>query len=287
MSTPDFATAEGLRALLFDLAYGDPNAWQSSPEATDLMTYAMEKYASLAHKYGLEPTDAAAAAFEVMQNRATRIAEDPWAVITHAVELTLIYESRAEGLLCSTDRARKTTGLDYHDAERFSDRESEITDYDPAFHVHALMADPYDPTEKQPDGEPTNAFFALADAVKFFEELGWRRRDAELGLDYIAARLARCGDPRTAYVSLRRDGNGPGWLDVDQNGWLTMLRTLLGDPRKDYEGTGRGRGVLLRLCTGDVLNDLFQDDALANAIQAIAPVAPASPPTTQADQSHV
>ena len=99
------------------------------------MTYTMDKYAALAHKYGLEPADAAVAAFEVMRMRSTRVAEDPWAVVTHAVELTLIYESRADGLLCSTGQARKTAGLGYHDAERFSDRELRIADYHPAFHV--------------------------------------------------------------------------------------------------------------------------------------------------------
>lgn len=285
MTAPTFATAEGLRLLLLDLAYAGRRAWRTSSEAAELMTYTMEKYAGLAHKYGLEPTDAAVAAFEVMRMRSTRVAEDPWAVITHAVELSLIYESRAEGMLCSTGRARKTAGLDFHDAERFADRDSEIADYDPAFHFFATMADPYAPApEDPPDGEPTNAFFALADAVKFFEELGWRERDARLGLEYIAARLDRCGDPKTAYVSLRRDGNGPGWLDVDQNGWLTMLRVMLGDPHVDYQGTARARGILLRLCSGDVLTDLFQDQALANAVESIAPVHPVS---KQVGESHV
>lgn len=284
MNEPAFATTEGLRLLLLDLAYAGRRAWQTSPEAAELMTYAMAKYAGLAHKYGLEPTEAAAAAFEVMRMRSTRVAEDPWAVVTHAVELTMIYESRAEGLLCSTGQARKTAGLDYHDAERFADRDSEIADYHPAFHFHANMADPYAPKQDCPEVEPTNALFALADAVKFFEELGWRHRDAKLGLEYIAARLDRCGDPRTAYVSLRRDGNGPGWLDVDQDGWLTMLRAMLGDPHIDYVDTDRGRGILLRLCTGEVVTDLFEDRVLADAIEAIAPVHPVA---KQVGESYV
>ncbi len=284
MNQPAFATAEGLRLLLLDLAYAGRCVWQTSPEAAELMIYTMEKYAGLAHKYGMEPTDAAAAAFEVMRMRSTRVAEDPWAVVTHAVELTLIYESRAEGLLCSAGQARKTAGLDYHDAERFADRDSEIADYHPAFHFFATMADPYEKKPDEPEVEPTNAFFALADAVKFFTELRWRERDARLGLEYIAARLDRCGDPRTAYISLRRDGNGPGWLDVDQHGWLTMLRVMLGDPHADYQGTDRARGILLRLCSGENLDDLFADDALADAVESIAPVHPAA---KQAGESHV
>lgn len=272
MSTPSFATSEGLRLLLLDLAYAGPRAWQANPDAAELMIYTMDKYGALAHKYGLEASEAAAAAFEVMRMRSTRVADDPWAVVTHAVELTLIYESRADGLLCSIGQARKTAGLDYHDAERFSERESEVADYDPAFHFRDNVDDIDEPQQENPEGEPTNAFFALDAAVAFFVELGWVHRTARLGLEYIAARLDRCGDPRTAYVSLRRDGNGPGWLDVDQDGWLTMLRAMLGDPHTDYAETARGRGILLRLVTGDCLTDLFEDRYLADAVEAAAPV---------------
>ena len=74
MNTPTFVTSEGLRLLLLDLAYAGHGAWQTSPEAAELMTYAMEKYAGLAHKYGLEPSDAAVAAFDVMRMRSTRVA---------------------------------------------------------------------------------------------------------------------------------------------------------------------------------------------------------------------
>lgn len=284
MKEPAFATAEGLRLHLLDLAYAGRDAWRTSPEATELMTHTMKKYVGLAHKYGLGPAEAAAAAFEVMRMRSTRVADDPWAVVTHAVELSLIYESRAEGLLCSTGQARKTAGLDYHDAERFADRESEIADYHLAFHFNAKMADPYAPKPDESEDVSTNAFFALEDAVTFFKELGWRDRDARLGLECIAARLSQCGDPRKAYVSLRRDGTGPGWPDVDQYGWLTMLRAVLGDPHIDYANTDRGRGILLRLCSGEVLADLFDDRRLADAVEAIAPNQPVP---KQADKSHV
>lgn len=271
MSAPTFTTAEGLRLLLLDLAYAGPHAWQTSPETADLMTYTMEKYEALAHKYGLDPSDAAIAAFEVMRMRSTRVAEDPWAVVTHAVDLTLIYESRADGLLCSTGQARKTAGSDYHDAERFSDRDSEIADFHPAFHFRDNLDEINEPKQENPDGEPTNAYFALDMLVRFFVELGWQPRTARLGLEYIAARLSRCGDPRSAYVSLRRDGNGPGLLDVDQEAWLIVLRAILGNPHKDFTGTAKGNGLFLRLVTGEHLNDLFEDHDLADAVEAVAP----------------
>lgn len=260
--------------LLFDLAYSGPRAWHDDPRAADLLTYSMEKFGGLAHKFGLDPNASAIAAFEVMRMRSTRVAEDPWAVITHAVELTLIYESRAEGLLCSTGQARKTAGLDFHDAERFSDRESEIADYHPAFHFRDDVSeiDELDePTEANVDGEPTNAFFALDAAVRFFVELGWVHRTARLGLEYVAARLARCGDPRTAYLSLSRDGTGPGWLDIDQGAWLMMLRAMLGDQKADHAGTAPGRGILQRLVTGEDITDLFEDRRLASAVESAAP----------------
>ena len=105
MNTPVFADSEQMRILLYDLTYSPGGGWRTDPRATDLMRFAMDKYAGLARKYGLEPGEAAVAAFEVMRMRSTRLADDPWAVITRAVELTLIYESRAAGLLCSSGSA--------------------------------------------------------------------------------------------------------------------------------------------------------------------------------------
>ncbi|MBJ7353951.1 MAG: hypothetical protein JHC98_03925 [Thermoleophilaceae bacterium] len=281
MSKPTCATSEELRMLLFELAYDTSDGWRTDRRAAELVTYAMKRYAGLAHKYGLESSDAAVAAFEVMRMRSTRVAEDPWAVVTHAVELSLIYESRAGGLLCSTGQARKTAGLDYHDAERFADRDSEIADYHPAFHFHDDVEEIDEPKQANPDGEPTNAYFALDAAVKFFVELGWPEQTARLGLEYIAARLMRCRERSTAYVSLRRDGNGPGLLDIDHDAWLTVLRAVLGNQQRDCEETAAGLGVLGRLVTGEHLNDLFEDHDLADAIQAAAPAIKAT------DDSHV
>lgn len=277
MTTPAFTTSEGLRLLLLNLAYGGTNAWECSPEAAWLMTYTMDKYGALARKYGREPTDAAVAAFDAMRMRSTRVAVDPWAVITHAVELTLIYESRAEGLLCSTGQARKSAGTGFHDAERFSDRDSEIADYHPAFHVWDDVEEIEGAPPPNPDGEPTNAFFALDMVVEFFVEVGWQPRTARLAMEYIAARMIQCGKPRAAYASLRRDSNGPGLLDINQRSWVGVLRAVLGDPSKNCTGTDRGKGMLLRLVTGDDLSDLFEDRELTNAVEDAAPTAEPTP----------
>ncbi|PKH41724.1 hypothetical protein SAMN05192575_109151 [Nocardioides alpinus] len=278
MNNPIYATAEGLRLLLLDLAYAGQGAWENDPDAAELMAYAMDKYGALAHKYGLEPTDAATYAFEIMNARATRLAEDPWAVITHAVHLSLVYESRARGLLCSTQQARHSSGSNYHDAERFSERDDELANYHPAFQIEDDFSAIDDPAQESIEDEPTNAYFALDLAIQFFVELGWSHRTARLGLEYIAARLIRTGTRLSAFESLRRDGNGPALLDVDHRSWLAVLRGVLGNQHRDRSHTSEGRGILLRLMSGEGLDELFEDVALARLIEHSAPeYTPASP----------
>lgn len=74
----DFTRSEGLRALLNRLHEGGPGAWQCDPVAADLMAYAADKYGALARKHGLDPWEAASAAFDVMRTKAARTANDPW-----------------------------------------------------------------------------------------------------------------------------------------------------------------------------------------------------------------
>lgn len=268
---PTFATAEGLRLLLLDLAYSGPRAWETSPDAGDLMSFTMQKYGALAHKHGLQPADAAVAAFEVMRARSTRVANDPWAVITHAVRLSLIYESRAEGLLCSIGQARKTAGTDSHEAERFSDRESELAEYHPAFQVNDNTNHIDEPRQDDIEDEPSNAYFALDAAVDLFIDLGWPERTARLALEFIAARLIRTRTRLSAFESLRRDGHGPALLDIDHDAWLTVLRAVLGNQHPDRLHTAEGRGVFLRLLIGERPDELYADGALVDAIQLAAP----------------
>ena len=103
----DFTTGEGLRALLNRLAEGGEDAWVHDPVARDLMEFAADKYRALARKHKLDTWEAVTAAFDAMQYRSTREANDPWAIITHAVRITCVYEERAQGLLCSVHQARR------------------------------------------------------------------------------------------------------------------------------------------------------------------------------------
>lgn len=276
MTTQAFVGSEGLRVLLLQLTYGVDRSWETSPEATELMTYSMQKYGALAHKHGFAPSDAAVAAFEVMQMRSTRLAVDPWAVITHAVELTLIYESRAEGLLCSTSQARKSAGTDFHDAERFSDRESDLADYHPAFQVYDDLTaiegvDEVEADKAKNEKERGNAIVAMETATEFFIEVGWEPHSARLALEYICARMLRCGERPIAFASLRRDSTGPGLLDISHHAWVDVLRAVLGDPSPYFEGTARGNGMLWRLVSDEGLVDLFDDRALWTLVESTIP----------------
>ena len=102
-----FENSERLRELLTRLDAEGPDAWRNDPVATELMRYAADKYAALARKHGLDPWEAATAAFEAMRAPSVRRADDPWAVITRAVQITCIAENRANGLLCSVHQARR------------------------------------------------------------------------------------------------------------------------------------------------------------------------------------
>lgn len=277
-TTPSFTTAEGLRLLLVRLHYSAPRAWQDDPEASDLMEFAMRKYGALARKYGLEPTDAAVATFDVMRTRAARVAEDPWAVVTRAVQLSLIYEARAQGLLCSPHQARRAALATCHDAERFSDRETELADYHPSLQVEDDL-DEIDTPKPADEEEPTNAYMALDAAVALFVELGWPERAARIGLEYICSRVIRSGDRPAAYESLRRDRHARALLELDQESWLDLLRAVLGNPGPDYTGTAAGSGVLLRLLIGHQVDELFGDVDVADAIEKAA--------TKAAGGSHV
>jgi hypothetical protein len=284
-ATPDFVTAEGLRLLLVRLRYSGTAGWRDDPEASALMSYTMDKYGALARRHGYEPAEAASAAFDAMRTRAVRVAEDPWAVVTHAVELTLIYEQRAEGLLCSNHQARRESEVDRHDAMRFSDRENELADIHPAFAIAAPQDAVGDADEEEPDeaDEPTNAYFALDDAVTVFVALRWPEDLTRMAIEYICSRLMRSGNRATAFEALRRDRHPWAMLDVGQEEWLVFLRVILGNQHPDRLHTSAGRGMLLRLVIGDQPEDLLDDRSLVADIASI----PHPKPRKHAEGTHV
>lgn len=266
-SDPAFADPEGLRATLTRLHDAGPGAWRHDAEAAELMRFAADRYAALARKYGLEPADAAVAAFEAMLNDATRTADDPWAVVTVAVRITLIAENRAHGLLTSTDRARRPEYSTFHDAERFSDRENELADYHPALRTVPAWDDDSSPA---PDRESSTALWVVDDMVTLLTVLSWPGEAAQAGVEYVAARLADIGDRVSAYETLRRDKSARALLDLPHESWIGLLRIVLGHPNSPTL-TAR-RGALVRLLIGDTLSDLLADDELVLASAAANPV---------------
>jgi hypothetical protein len=265
----DFRTGEGLRALLTRLHQAGPGAWRRDPVAAELMAFTAEKYSALARKHGLDAWEAAGAAFDVMRTRAARTADDPWAVVTHAVRITCIAEQRAQGLLCSVHQARRPQVSRFHDPERFSERDNLLADYHPAFHFHDQHAG------EQPEPEATGLVSAVVeDAVALFMLLGWPEGTAVTAIGHVCDALARLGSRSSTYEALRRDRHARALLDVPAVSWTGLLRVLLGSPDTAYSATGRGQGILLRLLLGERLVDLLADDELVALVVWSAPGRP-------------
>ena len=270
----DFTTGEGLRALLNRLAEGGEDAWVHDPVARDLMEFAADKYRALARKHRLDTWEAVTAAFDAMQYRSTREANDPWAIITHAVRITCVYEERAQGLLCSVHQARRAHVSAFHDPERFSERDTALADYHPAFHTTDLRPSDLEP-EPREGLESAQACMsagsAAEDAIAMLCLLDWPADTARASVEHVCGALMKAGTRQSAYEALRRDRHARALLDLPRRSWATLLKALLGNPHPAYVATSSGRGVLLRLLLGETLDLLLRDDDLILALALAAP----------------
>lgn len=270
----DFTTGEGLRALLNRLAEGGEDAWVHDPVARDLMEFAADKYRALARKHKLDTWEAVTAAFDAMQYRSTREADDPWAIITHAVRITCVYEERAQGLLCSVHQARRAHVSAFHDPERFSERDTALADYHPAFHTTDLRPSDLEPEPRDSLGSAQacmSAGSAAEDAIAMLCLLDWPTDTARAAVEHICGALMKAGTRQSAYESLRRDRHARALLDLPRRSWAALLRALLGNPYPAYVATSSGRGILLRLLLGETLDLLLRDDDLILALALAAP----------------
>ncbi len=261
-------TADGLRALLIRLHEAGPGAWRVDREAADLMRYTAIRYRPLARKHGLDPWEIASAAFEAMLAPSTRQADDPWAVVTRAVQITCNVEVRAAGMLVSTGKVRHTSRIaGFHDAIRFAEREH-LADYHPAFAVNPATDDE-DDTD---DNDRARVAAALSETVELFASTGW---DAVLVADcveHLAYRLADLTSRPNGVEVLRRDHTVPVLLGVPPKSWAALLRIVLGHPDRKHAGTPTGDGVLLRLLSGEPLDSLRCDTKLLAAVWAAKPM---------------
>ena len=213
----DFSTSEGLRALLIRLHEGGEDAWVHDPVARDLMEFAADKYRALARKHKLDTWEAVAAAFDAMQYRSTREANDPWAIITHAVRITCVYEERAQGLLCSVHQARRAHVSAFHDPERFSDRDTALADYHPAFHTTDLRPSDLEPEPRDSLGSAQacmSAGSAAEDAIAMLCLLDWPTDTARAAVEHVCGALMKAGTRQSAYEALRRDRHARAILFV-------------------------------------------------------------------------
>ena len=270
----DFTTGEGLRSLLNRLAEGGEDAWVHDPVARDLMEFAADKYRALARKHKLDTWEAVTAAFDAMQYRSTREANDPWAIITHAVRITCVYEERAQGLLCSVHQARRAHVSAFHDPERFSERDTALADYHPAFHTTDLRPSDLEPEPRDSLGSAQacmSAGSAAEDAIAMLCLLDWPADTARAAVEHVCGALMKAGTRQSAYETLRRDRHARALLDLPRRSWAALLKALLGNPHPAYVATSSGRGVLLRLLLGETLDLLLRDDDLILALALAAP----------------
>ena len=269
-----FTTSEGLRALLHRLSEGGKDAWVHVPVARDLMEFAADKYRALARKHKLDTWEAVTAAFDAMQYRSTREANDPWAIITHAVRITCVYEERAQGLLCSVHQARRAHVSAFHDPERFSERDTALADYHPAFHTTDLRPSDLEPEPRDSLGSAQacmSAGSAAEDAIAMLCLLDWPTDTARAAVEHVCGALMKAGTRQSAYETLRRDRHARALLDLPRRSWAALLKALLGNPHPAYVATSSGRGILLRLLLGETLDLLLRDDDLILALALAAP----------------
>lgn len=270
----DFTTGEGLRALLNRLAEGGEDAWVHDPVAREPMEFAADKYRALARKHKLDTWEAVTAAFDAMQYRSTREANDPWAIITHAVRITCVYEERAQGLLCSVHQARRAHVSEFHDPERFSERDTALADYHPAFHTTDLRPSDLEPEPREGLGSAQacmSAGSAAEDAIAMLCLLHWPTDTARAAVEHVCGALMKAGTRQSAYETLRRDRHTRALLDLPRRSWAALLKALLGNPHPAYAATSTGRGILLRLLLGETLDLLLRDDDLILALALAAP----------------
>lgn len=268
----DFSTSEGLRALLQRLHEAGPGAWEHDPVAAELMEYVAQRFVPLAHKHGLDPWEAASAAFDVMCTKGAREAKDPWGYVTHGVRVTCIFEERAQGLMCSVHQARRRQVSEFHDPERFSDRETPLSEYHPAFHV----ADPQSVLDRDDSAEADDAVQestrqAVEDAITLVISLGWPADVARAAVEHVCSTLMRVGTRQGTFEALRRDKHALALLDLPRDSWTALLRALLGSPNPAYATTAMGRGVLLRLLLGESVEMLLRDNDLVLSVSLAAP----------------
>ncbi|MDR1189110.1 MAG: hypothetical protein LBK95_16940, partial [Bifidobacteriaceae bacterium] len=185
-----FDDPERLRRTLLRLHAKGKDAWRDDPDADELARYAMDRFAALATKHGLDPADGGSAAFEAMRNPSVVLGENPWAVIVHAVKTTMAARQFADEALCSVETARRG-GLSGRRAERFSDRETPVWERHPAF----ARLDEHPGLDEHVDGGAASPSVGdqAASVAGLLAGRGWPVPQAAVAAEVVLRRLADCG----------------------------------------------------------------------------------------------
>lgn len=273
---PPFASPQGLRRLLLKVFTSDRDGW-SHPDVPALLRYCERKFGLLARRYGQDPADAVAAAFDVLRLPSTLDADDPWGVVTRAVQRTMQAADRADRLLCSVDHARRLMSSGDHDVERFSDLADDGSV--PVVVERVTQRPPGEPAADAP--RPSSEVASVRESITdhdvriglitvrtLLSWSGWPPDDARVALEYVCQRLRESGSPATAFDSLRRDLTPLHLLDVDRHAWNRLCRVLLGAVGHD--------GLIRRAMCGARPVHLLADSHLMATLALTAP-APTSP----------
>lgn len=272
---PPFAYPQGLRRLLVKVFTSDGDGW-SHPEVPAMLRYCERKFALLARRHGQDPADAVAAAFDVLRLPSTLDADDPWGVVTRAVQRTMQAADRADRLLCSVDHARRLMSSGDHDVERFSDLAEDGSI--PVVVEQVAQQPPGEPAVGTP--RPPSEVASIRESITdrdvriglitvrtLLSWAGWPPDDARVALEYVCQRLRESGSPAAAFDSLRRDLTPLHLLDVDHSAWTRLCRVLLGSAGQD--------GLIRQAMCGARPVHLLADSRLMAALALTAP-APSS-----------
>jgi len=257
-SAEDFTTSEGLRRLLRLLAVAGDDAWRTSPAASHLLAYTQERYLPVARAWHRDPADAAFEAFLAMRSPSVLTADDPWAVVTRAVELGIAAEAHAERLMTSADKARRPSIRPEYEPVRAGHYEE--------FFYHVLTA-----AAAEDELAPVRADQVVHSSTTFLVMTGWSARTVETAVEYICHRLTTLSTAQSALDVLRKDQAMRVRLGYSGYAWNGLLRLLIG-PRSKKPPTGGDwsrLGIFARLLLGDRARDLLADRRLVAASRKI------------------
>jgi hypothetical protein len=252
---PDFADSETLRELIAVLTA--TGGWACSPVARELMRFTMRKYAPVAKAWHRDPADAGYAAFLAFRTPTTVAADDPWAVVTQAVRLSIAAEENADRLMTSSDKARRPTKRPMLEPIR-------------AGHYEDFL---YDIHPRDPAAGPRDGADAVEEVIRtagvFFVITGWPARTVESAIEYICNRISSLSSHDSAMDVLTADTALAYRLGYSDTEWTSLLRLLIGV--KATRRRNRDSGILARVLLGDTVTDLLDDEDLVQASRQARP----------------